>query len=313
MGSREAERQSSGGAIAERDELDASFRFFSPPARLRPFVDHLYCSRVGRRFGDEVDARRLPEAEAQLVFVIEEGSSLPSGQWLGGGLRASLFVQPAHLEFIEIPCTVREAVGVAFRPAGLRLLFPRGVGDLSDVRLVPLEQIWGAEARTLLLRLAAESSPRARLRLLQDCLSKRAQSAPPPNRVVARAAELMRAARGEISSEELARACGCTSRTLRSAAVAEAGLSPKQLGRIVRVRYALELLAEANVSLSRAAVESAFSDQAHMSREFRDLLGASPARLSERLDAPRRFKFSAERNLRSTGLLVMQRVDATAP
>jgi AraC-like DNA-binding protein len=67
------------------------------------------------------------------------------------------------------------------------------------------------------------------------------------------------------------------------------------------------------VSLSGAAVQSAFSDQAHMSREFRDLLGASPGRLSERLYAAQRLRFSAERNLRSTGLLLLQRENAVAP
>ena len=61
-------------------------------------------------------------------------------------------------------------------------------------------------------------------------------------------------------------ACGCTSRTLRSATVAEAGLASKQLARIVRIRYALELLTGAGVPLSAAAASSAFSDQAHMSR-----------------------------------------------
>jgi len=117
--------------------------------------------------------------------------------------------------------------------------------------------------------------------------------------------ELIRAAHGEISTERLAATCGCTSRTLRSLAVAETGLLPKQLARVVRIRRALELLSVAGVPLSEAAMASAFSDQAHMSREFRELIGARPSDLSQRLRSGAVPSFSAERSLISTGLLVV--------
>jgi AraC-like DNA-binding protein len=128
---------------------------------------------------------------------------------------------------------------------------------------------------------------------------------------VQRAFELIQAAHGEISTEQVARECGCTSRTLRSAIVAEAGLPPKQLARIVRIRYALDLLTGAGVPLSAAAATSAFSDQAHMSREFRELIGEPPAQLGHRIRSVGLPTFSAERDLISTGLLVVPK--PTAP
>jgi transcriptional regulator GlxA family with amidase domain len=89
--------------------------------------------------------------------------------------------------------------------------------------------------------------------------------------------------------------------------VAEAGLAPKHLARIVRIRHALELLADAGVPLSAAAATSAFSDHAHMSREFRELIGAAPSQLGPRIRSLSIPTFSAERNLMSTGLLVIPR------
>ena len=44
---------------------------------------------------------RLPEVEAQIVFALEEGSLLPGGQWLGGGVRACLFSQLS--DFFKTP------------------------------------------------------------------------------------------------------------------------------------------------------------------------------------------------------------------
>ncbi len=285
--------------------LPASFQFFRPRPPLDHFVELLFCSQVSQHFTGNVDAMRLPEVEAQLVFAIEEGNLFPEGQPLADGRRACLFLQPAHLQFFPIPGSIREAVGVALKPAGLRLILSQGAGNLIDDPLIPLEQLWGAEARMLLEAMMAEATPRARLTLLEGHLQARLRPLPLPSPIVRHAFQLAQAAHGEISTERLAEACGCTSRTLRSLTVAEAGMSPKHLARIFRIRRALELLSEAGVPLTDTALSSAFSDHAHMSREFRELLGEPPSRVRVRIRSTALPSFSAERNLISTGLLVM--------
>jgi AraC-like DNA-binding protein len=296
-------------ALAEQDAT--SFRFFPVAEPLSHFVEYLYTSEVPRHFTTRIEATRVPEVEAQLVFAIEEGDALPGGVWLGGGLRACLFLQPAHLQVIPIPGSIRQAVGASLRPAGLRLLLPGGAEGLTDAPLFALDELWGAEGRELRDRLVLEVSAGRRLALLERSLRARLARLSRPGRLVRRAFELISASHGEVSTEQLARACGCTSRTLRSATVAEAGLAPKQLARIVRIRYALDLLAGAGVPLSAAAASSAFSDQAHMSREFRELIGKPPSQLGERIRSVGMPVFTAERNLLSTGLLVMPKPAAS--
>jgi AraC-like DNA-binding protein len=286
-------------------ELATSFRFFPAAAPLSHFVDYLFCSVVPPQFASQVEAMRLPEVEAQLVFALEEGNQFPGGVRLKEGLRASLFLQPAHLQVIPIANSIRQAVGAALRPAGLRLLLPAGAECLLDAPLMALEDLLGAEARELLERLVVESTADRRRSLLERYLQGRLQRVGAPSRPVAHAFELIQAAHGEVSTEQLARACGCSSRTLRSLTMAEAGLAPKHLARIVRIRHALELLGEAGVPLSAAAATSAFSDHAHMSREFRELLGEPPSHLGQRIRSPGVPSFRAERNLMSTGLLVI--------
>ncbi len=119
-----------------------------------------------------------------------------------------------------------------------------------------------------------------------------------------RALDLIRISFGELSTEQLAASCGCSSRSLRSAAIAETGLAPKQLARVARIRHALDLLTQRGVALSEAALTAAFSDQAHMSREFRELLGSTPVQLGRRMRSTLPAH-SAERDLLSTGLLVV--------
>ena len=288
----------------------ASFKFFPAVPPLGVFVEYLYSSYVPREFISLIDSMRLPEVEAQIVFAIEEGNLLPGGQWLSDGTRACLFMQPAHLQMIPIPGSIRAAVGAALRPAGLRLLMPKGTGELVDAPLIPLEDIWGAAARALFERMVVAGTPGARLAMLEQFLRERAFGVTAPSRAVGRAVELIRASHGEISSEQLASACGCSSRTLRNLAIMETGLSPKHLARVMRIRRALDLLSVAGVPLSDAALASAFSDQAHMSREFRELIGAPPSDLSQRLRSGAVPNFTAERSLMSTGLLVMPKSGA---
>ena len=285
-------------------EQQPSFRFFPTAAPLGHFVDYLYTSHVPRQFTAAIEGIRLPEVEAQLVFAIEEGSGFPGGIWLGDGTRASLFLQPAHLQMIPIPSSIRQAVGVALRPAGLRLLLPQGASMLLDAPLIALEDLWGAAARELRERLVLAGTAEQRLTLLERYLQARVKDANAPNRAVSHAFQMIQAAHGEISTEQLANACGISSRTLRSLTLAEAGLAPKHVARVVRIRHALNLLADAGVPLSAAAANSAFSDHAHMSREFRELIGAPPSQLGQRIRSPSIPRFSAERNLMSTGLLL---------
>ena len=285
----------------------ASFRFFPCSGPLSYFVEYYYTAELASHFTAKIEAARLPEVEPKLVFAIEEGNLLPGGIALGGGLRACLFVQPAHLQVITIPSSLRQAVGASLRPSGLRLVLPRGAQGLADVPLIGLDELWGDDARELRDRLVLEATPVARLALMERYLLSRVENLDRPSRAAQRTFELIQAAHGEISSEQLARACGCSSRTVRSTALAEAGLPPKQLARIMRIRYALNLLADAGVPLSEAAVTSAFADHAHMSREFRELLGEPPSRLGLKIRSEELPAFSAERDLFSTGLLVVPR------
>lgn len=296
--------QSASSSALAGDTL-TNFRFFPTAAPLSQFVEHLYTAEIPGHFLVHAEAARLPEVTAHLVFAIEEGNALPGGIWLGGGLRACLFLHPAHLQVIPVPVGIRQAVGASLRPAGLRLLLPRGADGLGGAPLFALDELCGAEGRELRDRLILEGTADLRLALLERFLRTRALQLERSNRSVLRACELIQLAHGEISTEQLALACGCTSRTLRSATIAETGLPPKQLARIVRIRYALDLLASAGVPLSAAAASSAFSDQSHMSREFRELIGEPPSLLGQKLRSADLPTFNAERNLLSTGLLVV--------
>jgi AraC-like DNA-binding protein len=58
------------------------------------------------------------------------------------------------------------------------------------------------------------------------------------------------------------------------------GLAPKQFYRIQRFSMALARIARGGMPLVDVAIASGYADQAHLSREFRQLAGVSPSAYS---------------------------------
>jgi AraC-like DNA-binding protein len=289
----------------EAGSTSPAFHFFNVDQQLGRFVSYLYSSSVPHSARTQWSGYRVPEVAPQVVFIIEDGRAFPSGLALGSGLSASLFVQPAHISMELIPDTLRVAVGASLRAEGLRLLVPGGACELGRDLRIPLEELWGRQGRELLERLAAESSS-GRLALLRAVLTERALASPPPNPTVSRAVRLIEGSHGDVSLDEVAAICGVTTRTLHTVITREVGLAPKLVARIARVRRAIELVQARTGSLSAISLASAFADQAHLSREFRQLLGTTPRAISRRIHAKRPMSVS-ERDLLSTGLLLLPR------
>lgn len=75
--------------------------------------------------------------------------------------------------------------------------------------------------------------------------------------------------------DALARELGWSRRHLASAFTSEYGVGPKQAARLVRFKRARDLLARGR-SISCVAAETGFADQAHLTREWRNLAGCTP-------------------------------------
>jgi AraC-like DNA-binding protein len=89
---------------------------------------------------------------------------------------------------------------------------------------------------------------------------------------------------GNLRIEELAREVGWSRRHLAGRFRTETGLAPKAAARVIRFEGACDrLLAPDRPALARVAADAGYVDQAHLSRDFRDLAGIpATAWLAER-------------------------------
>jgi len=91
--------------------------------------------------------------------------------------------------------------------------------------------------------------------------------------------------RGDVVMAEVAAAAGIGLRQLQRRFRDATGLTLREWARIRRLRETLALRMQNDHGWSAIAAQSGFADHAHLTREFRALVGLAPTHVASRLDA----------------------------
>jgi AraC-like DNA-binding protein len=167
------------------------------------------------------------------------------------------------------------AAGLRLRPGVAGSVLGLPASELRDER-PELSALWGRDAARLEERIAL-ADPARRRELLEDALRPLARDAEPDELVLAGLPLLGR--RGS-SVAELARTLAISERALRRRFNEAIGYGPKRLDRIIRFRRLLRLTGlRRDGGLAAVAAELGYADQAHLTRECRELSGLTPAEL----------------------------------
>jgi len=244
---------------------------YPPPPDLRTVVACTWVARTGERSGP---SPIVPDACSDVVIV---GEAAPH---VAGPATTTQHV-------LVPPGTM--VVGIRFRPGATRVAFGCDANELRDAD-PELAAVSGAAARTLadsLGRAREADDPTSALRAALEVWA-RVRTV----HRIGRDAYALRAARRLVidrnaTVRDVARDFGWSERRLHREITVTCGYGPKTLQRIVRLQRALRA-SRAGVAtrppslaptLSRLALDAGYADQAHMTREFRDLTGFTPRQL----------------------------------
>jgi AraC-like DNA-binding protein len=244
----------------------------APRPELAPFISRLWACEPGAATEPGARERVLPTGAMHLVIRFDEPLRIfaevdaPSPTTIGhaviGGARAAAYVRDTSRP--------ASSVGAQLRPGTAELLL--GVpADVLAERHTVLDDVWGAAASELRDRLASTAGAARRLDLFEAQLLARLPRLRGVHPAVAHAlAQLTTGADVAGVVDEV----GYSHRRFITLFHHAVGLTPKRFCRVQRLQRALAGIT--TLPLAAVAADAGFSDQAHLTREFRELAGVSP-------------------------------------
>ncbi|WP_020599101.1 helix-turn-helix domain-containing protein [Spirosoma panaciterrae] len=244
---------------------------FEPPEALRDTIKCFWYNQ--RDFGEQLSGFRVvPDGYAELIFYFGSGCSLsangsllrlPSPFMVGLLNQPAVFYAKDRLEIIGIRCfpwTVFDLLSLPASKNGVQI-FDHPIAQLQST-LAPLIQAGKLDNALDLIKYYFLN---ARVGMATD-------------RVLSKAGSAMRAANGTLPVSQVAEAAHATVRTLERKFKQSSGYAVKDVSGLIRFEQVRNhLWTNPSASLAGLAHELGYTDQSHLSREFKRYSGTTPA------------------------------------
>ncbi|MFI5235881.1 MAG: DUF6597 domain-containing transcriptional factor [Gemmatimonadales bacterium] len=252
-------------------------------ADLRPFVEHYWVVRW--------DQRGLPPATAETL-------PHPAIHWITEGRKSVLHGVPTG-RFVRTIRGLGHVFGVKFRPGGLYPFIRFPVSTFTN-RTLPLARAFGTDGKAMgaVLRVLGQRALRAMnegdeegddavaemMDLMDRFLLDRHPGDDPQLELVTAVTTAIVADHGITRVEDVTARFGVTLRSLQRLFSKYVGVNPKWMIQRYRLLEALDRIAAGEVARwSRLAAELGYFDQAHFIKDFKALVGRSPAAYATRM------------------------------
>jgi len=239
---------------------------YHPSADLEPFVEHYWSVQWDLRGLAPERAETLPHPSVHMIF-----------ERPGGGRVAGV----ARGKFSRMLEGVGGAIAAKFKPGGFHPFVEASISTLTD-KTPAVSTVFGTDGRALERRVSEAAHDRARIALIEDFLRSRN---PQPDTQVAHVSDMVYAVAGDrtiLKVDDLVDRYGLNARALQRLFAKYVGVSPKWVIQRYRLHEAAEQLANPSVNQVELALGLGYSDQAHFVRDFKAIVGTSPAAYARR-------------------------------
>lgn len=247
-------------AVADRQRY--RHERYHPSPDLDPYVEHYWVVEWDLRGEAPERAETLPHPSVHMIFE-QDGRSRIRGA--------------ARAKFSRLLEDRGGVFAVKFTPGGFYPFVGVPVSRFTDTT-APLHDAFGAEGDELDRAVLAERAVLSRIKVVEDFLRARR---PEPDENVPLLTDIVYAVakdRAILKVESLVDRYGLNKRTLQRLFARYVGVSPKWVIQRYRLHEAAEQLAAgASVNQTALALNLGYSDQSHFVRDFKAIVGISPA------------------------------------
>jgi AraC-like DNA-binding protein len=240
------------------------------PEALRGVVQHFWSVRWDLRGAPPFVPETLPHPNVHMVFE-DEGAKI-------AGVHTGRFTTELADE--------GWVFGVKFRAGAFRPYLGRSVASLRD-RSVPIDEVFGTQGVALARQISRLREDAEKAAAVERFLNERVTPSDPNVERVGNIVDDIAEHRDLVSVEQVVERSRVGKRTLQQLFSSYVGVGPKWVINRYRLHEALERLQRgADIDFTALAMELGYFDQAHFIRDFRKLVGCTPAAYTRRQPGP---------------------------
>lgn len=220
--------------------------------------------------------RIVPDGCIEMAFILgedikrlenEENWVLQPRAMVVGQITKSYFIQPTGYV---------NSFAVRFYPYGFASFIKTPVKELAD-KDTPLAMLFGESANELEQKIIHAASTEERIEIVESFLLSKLIETSTIDKIVKSTIDSLFISNGSISISSILKGELSQRRNLERNFLKQVGISPKQLGKIIRLQTALRIMLNKQPdSLTTIAYASEYYDQAHFIKDFKEFTGTNP-------------------------------------
>lgn len=200
-------------------------------------------------------------------YVSDEDFLLHPNAMIMGQRTKSFFIEPTG----DV-----DTFAVCFYPYGFASFVCTPLEELVDIE-TPIENMFGEiPARALEQKIIQATNTQERIKIVETFLLDKLNENTTVENLVKTMVDALIATNGNSSINKILKGDLSKRRQIERNFKKQIGISPKQLGKVLRLQAALKMILDEKESLTHIAYENNYFDQAHFIKDFREFVGTTP-------------------------------------
>ncbi len=221
--------------------------------------------------------RIIPDGTIEMAFILGEDIKRyindnefilqPRSMVLGQ------IIEPFYIE----PTGYVDTFAIRFYPFGFANFVDIPIQNLAN-KETPLKDLFGKQAtETLEKRITLAENVKEKIQIIEEFLLNKLHEESTIDKIVETTIDVLISSNGNESISNIINKDKSKRRQLERKFKQQIGISPKQLGKIIRLQAALKLLLNQETKkLTNIAYQCEYYDQAHFTKDFKEFTGITP-------------------------------------
>lgn len=226
---------------------------------------------------DAQKQRIIPDGTIEMAFILgDDIKRYTSGDEFVIQPRAMVLGQTIEPFYIE-PTGYVNTFAIRFYPYGFANFVSMPIKDLAN-KETPIASLFGEKTANKLEQKIIEAKTNGeRIEIIENFLLEKLNEKPTVDKIVKTTIDALLATNGSASISTILKEDLSKRRQLERNFIKQIGVSPKQLGKVIRLQTAIKmLLNKKEENLTDIAYESEYFDQAHFIKDFKEFTGINP-------------------------------------